>query len=305
MNLSIEDLFTPIDEQTADFQKAAIYLKPSVWMLFKQNRAGLCGLVLFSLIVFLAITVPLLSQHSYETTNLRLKNLPPSADFWFGTDDLGRDIFTRTWYGARISLFIGLTAASIDFLIGIVWGGVAALAGGKIDEGLMRLADILYALPYLLVVILLNVMLGSGLWSMIIAITLIGWITMARVVRGQLLLLKEMEYVLAARAIGASFGRILFKHLLPNAMGPILVTITLTVPAAIFTEAFLSFMGLGVQAPMASWGTMTSEGLSALAYYPWRLFFPAFFISLTLLSLQLVGEALKQAFIPVQSSGYL
>lgn len=164
------------------------------------------------------------------------------------------------------------------------------------DEILMRFADILYSLPYLLIVILLTVVLGSGLFCLLIAITLTGWITMARIIRGQILLLKEMDYIIAAKTMGANTGRLLFVHLLPNAMGPILITLTLTIPSAIFSEAFLSFLGLGIQAPQASWGTMANEGLPALQFYPWRLFFPAFFISATLLAFHLIGEGLKFAF---------
>ncbi len=239
---------------------------------------------------------PSISGYAYDGIHLPLKNSPPSLEFWFGTDELGRDVFTRVWYGARISLCVGLLAALIDLGVGLIWGGVAGLVGGLVDEGLMRLADILYSLPYLLLVILLTVVLGSGLTSMLAALTLTGWITMARIVRGQILLLKEMDYVMAARALGASRARLLCVHLLPNAVGPIFITLTLAVPSAIFAEAFLSFLGLGIQAPMASWGTMAHEGLSALQFYPWRLFFPACFISLTMLAFHLIGEGLKFAF---------
>jgi oligopeptide transport system permease protein len=195
---------------------------------------------------------------------------------------------------------VGITAALIDVLIGVLWGGSAALSGGKTDELMMRIADVLYGLPYLLVVIMLMVVMGSGLIPIIIAMTITGWINMARIVRGQVLQLKEQEFVMAAEVLGASFSRILLKHLLPNAMGPIIVTMTLTVPTAIFTEAFLSFLGLGVQAPVASWGTMASEGLPALRYYPWRLFFPAAFISITMLAFNLVGDGLRDALDPRQ-----
>ncbi len=239
---------------------------------------------------------PSLSGYGYETLHLSFKNQPPSTQFWFGTDDLGRDIFTRVWYGARISLTVGLLAAAIDLGIGLLWGGIAGFRGGRLDEFLMRIADILYSLPYLLIVILLTVILGSGLSSLLIAITLTGWVTMARIVRGEILLLKEMDYILAARALGAGRGRILFHHLFPNVKGPIFVTLTLTVPSAIFAEAFLSFLGLGLQAPLASWGTMASEGLPALQFYPWRLFFPSLLISLTMLAFNLIGEGLKASF---------
>jgi oligopeptide transport system permease protein len=241
---------------------------------------------------------PMISGYSYESIHLTAKNQPPSSDFWFGTDDLGRDVFTRVWYGARISLTVGLLAAFIDLCIGLLWGGLSGLAGGKIDEGMMRCADILYSLPYLLLVILLTVVLGSGIPSMLAALTLTGWITMARIVRGQMLMLKEMDYIQAARALGARSTRLFFIHLLPNAAGPILITLTLTVPSAIFSEAFLSFLGLGIQAPMASWGTMANEGLPALQFFPWRLLFPALFISLTMLAFHLIGEGLKATFDP-------
>lgn len=262
---------------------------------FLSHRMGKVGIVLFGVILFFTIFGPLFSGYRYEETHLALKNSPPSSLFWFGSDDLGRDVFTRVWYGARISLTVGFLAALIDLMVGVTWGGVAGWWGGIVDEIMMRFADILYSLPYLLIVILLMVILGPGIFSVIVAITILGWITMARIVRGQVLLLREMEYVWAARVLGASFTRILFKHLLPNAAGPILVTLTLTIPSAIFAEAFLSFLGLGVQAPIASWGTMVNESLAALQYYPWRLFFPAFLISITILSFHMIGEGLKFA----------
>lgn len=274
----------------------AVPIPLTPWQRYRTNQVGVIGLILLSFIVFFTIFGPLLSGYSYETTHLTLKNQPPSAQFWFGTDDLGRDLFTRVWYGARVSLCVGFCAAFIDLAIGLLWGGIAGFCGGKIDEVMMRIADILSSLPYLLLVIILIVILGSGLLSIILAITLIGWITMARIVRGQVLLLKEMEFILAARVLGAGFGRILFKHLLPNIAGPILVTLTLTIPSAIFSEAYLSFLGLGIQAPMASWGTMAHEGLAALQFYPWRILFPASFISLTMLAFHLIGEGLKTAF---------
>lgn len=269
-----------------------------VWRRLRLNRVAIAGLVTLCLLTFVATLGPMLSSHPYYETNLVLKNQSPSLRFWFGTDDLGRDMFTRTCCGARISLFVGIAAALIDLVIGVLWGGIAALVGGRVDNLLMRIADILYAIPYLLVVIMLMVVMGSGLVPIIIALTITGWIGMSRIVRGQLLQLKEQEYILAATALGASQRRILFKHLIPNAMGPIIVTMTLTIPMAIFTEAFLSFLGLGVQAPMASWGTMANDGLPAMRYYPWRLFFPAFFISITMLAFNLVGDGLRDALDP-------
>lgn len=243
------------------------------------------------MIITMAIFGPLCSGYSYDEIHLEQANQSPGRVYWFGSDDLGRDIFTRVCFGARISLFVGITAAIIDLAIGITWGGIAGYAGNRMDQMMMRFADILYSLPYLLVVIVLLVVMGPGLATIITAISIIGWITMARIVRGQVLQLKEQEFVLAAVAMGASPFRILFNHILPNAMGPILATLALTIPSAIFAESFLSFLGLGVQVPIASWGTMASEGLPAMSYYPWRLFFPAFFICTTILAFNLISDS--------------
>ncbi len=295
------DLFLPLEQDSSmreEISRPSLSFWEDVWRRFRMNRVAIVGLITLIFLGSFAILAPLISSHPYYETNLALKNQAPSRKFWFGTDDLGRDMFTRTACGARISLFVGVTAAIIDLLIGVLWGGIAALAGGKIDNLLMRIADILYAIPYLLVVIMLMVVMGSGLIPILIALTITGWIGMSRIVRGQLYQLKEQEYILAATALGAGRPRILFKHLIPNAMGPIIVTMTLTIPVAIFTEAFLSFLGLGVQAPMASWGTMASDGLPAMRYYPWRLFFPAFFISITMLAFNLVGDGLRDALDP-------
>lgn len=268
------------------------------WLRLRSNKMAMVGLTILLLLVLMAIIGPLLTPYTYYETHLQLKNEPPSARFWFGTDELGRDLFTRIWWGARISLFVGISASLIDLAIGVFYGSVAGSVGGKTDELLMRLADILYSIPYLLVVILLMVIIGSGITTILIALTMTGWISMARIVRGQILQLRELDFIKAAHSLGASRWRILLRHLIPNAMGPIIVTVTLTIPSAIFAEAFLSFLGLGVQAPIASWGTMASDGLPALRYYPWRLFFPASFISITMLSFNLLGDGLRDAFDP-------
>jgi oligopeptide transport system permease protein len=265
---------------------------------FIQNKLALTGCVfLFFLLVF-AILAPTLTPYTYFETHLSLKNTPPCKEFWFGTDELGRDLFTRMGFGARISLFIGVVASCIDLILGVLFGAFAALLGGKAEEYMMRIADILYSIPYLLVVILLMVILGPGLSTILIALTVTGWIKMARIVRGQARQLCQMDFIKASRALGGNKKHVLLKHLLPNCMGPIFVTLTLTIPSAIFSEAFLSFLGLGIQAPIASLGSMTNDGLTALRSYPWRLFFPAGFISFTLLSFYLLGEGLRDAFDP-------
>jgi oligopeptide transport system permease protein len=265
---------------------------------FCQNKLSLTCLFILITLFVMAILGPWISAYSYHETHLSLKNTPPCKQFWFGTDELGRDLFTRIWWGARISLFVGIMASIIDLFIGVFYGALAALMGGKIEETMMRMADILYSIPYLLVVILLMVIIGSGITTILVALTFTGWIGMARIVRGQMLQLCQMDFVKAAQALGASKLRILTYHLIPNCMGSILVTVTLTIPSAIFAEAFLSFLGLGVQAPIASWGTMANEGLSSLRYYPWRLFFPAGFISLSMLCFNMVGDGLRDAFDP-------
>lgn len=297
-----EDLFQPISAEEAatgivEIAETSSYWQDA-WRRLKRNRLAMMGFWTLAVLILFAVIGPFLSSYTYYETHLPLKNLPPSAQFWFGTDELGRDLFTRIWWGARISLFVGISASLIDLVIGVLYGASAGYIGGKTEEAMMRFADILYSIPYLLVVILLMVIIGSGLSTIIIALTLTGWIAMARIVRGQILQLNQLDFVKAARALGASPSRMLLRHLIPNCMGPIIITVTLTIPSAIFAEAFLSFLGLGVQAPIASWGTMASDGLSALRYYPWRLFFPATLISLTMLSFNLLGDGLRDAFDP-------
>ncbi|WLR51585.1 ABC transporter permease [Bacillus tianshenii] len=296
-----KELFEQVGTNTSDSEKISrpsISFWKDVWMRFKQNKLAMSGIILTALLAFMAIFGPYMTPYDYATNDLINSNQPPSGDHWFGTDDLGRDVFTRVWIGARISLFIGLAAATIDLFIGVIWGGLSGYLGGRTDEYMMRFADILWAVPYLLLVILLMVVFEPGLGTMIAAMTITGWINMARIVRGQVLQLKNQEYVMAAQTLGASTKRIMAKHLIPNTMGPILITMTLTVPNAIFTEAFLSYLGLGVPAPLASWGTMASEGVPALQYYPWRLFFPATFICLTIFAFNVIGDGLRDALDP-------
>ncbi|MEN2767309.1 ABC transporter permease [Ornithinibacillus xuwenensis] len=269
------------------------------WRRLVKNKLAMLGLVFLILLIMMAIFGPMVSPYEVNTGELSNQYKPPSADHWFGTDNLGRDVFTRTWYGARISLFVGFMAALIDVTVGIIWGGISGYKGGRTDNIMMRIIEILYGLPYLLVVILLLVVLGPSLSTIIVALTVTGWVGMARIVRGQVMQIKNYEYVLASKSFGTKTPRIIRRNLLPNTMGPIIVQMTLTVPSAIFAEAFLSFIGLGIQAPFASWGVMASDSLGAiLSGYWWTLFFPAFFISFTMFAFNVLGDGLQDALDP-------
>lgn len=296
-----DNLFIPIRHRKGPQEslppKQLTYIEDS-WRRLKQNKLAMLGLAILVAIAIFSLIGPLLSDLAYYETNLKMKNTPPGRLFRFGSDELGRSIFVRICWGARISLFVGVSAAIIDVAIGVFYGSFAGLVGGKIEEIMMRIADIFHSLPSLLIVILLTVIMKQGIFTIILAMTLTGWVNMARIMRAQILQLKEQDFVTAAAAMGASKWRILTKHLIPNSFGPIITTVTLTIPHAIFTEAFLSFLGLGVQAPIASWGTMANDGLPALSFYPWRLFFPAGFISVTMLAFNLLGDGLRDAFDP-------
>nr|WP_175288150.1 ABC transporter permease [Salinicoccus roseus] len=284
-------------DEAETLAKKSISFWGEVMRRFIRNKLALVGFITLLLIVLGAIFGPLISEFTYRQQNGDY-NTAPNGTYWFGTDDLGRDIFTRVWIGARISIFIGFAAAIIDLIIGVAWGAIAGLRGGRTDEIMMRIADILTAIPYLLVVIILLVVMQPGLIPMIIALSLTGWVNMARITRSEILKLKNQEYVLAARTLGAKNLHLIRKHLLPNALGAILVTMTLTIPNAIFTEAFLSYLGLGVPAPLASWGTMANDGYPALTNAPWRLFFPALLICLTIFAFNAIGDGLRDALDP-------
>jgi oligopeptide transport system permease protein len=272
--------------------------RQDAWRRLKMNKLAMMGLYTLGFIIALAVIYPWISAMSYSDQNLTQTNQWPSAEHWFGTDNLGRDLFIRVLYGARISLSIGIVASVINLTIGVVYGGIAGFFGGRIDRIMMNIVDILYGIPVLLYVILLMVILKPGLTNIFIALGIAYWLGMARMVRGQMLSLKEQEYVLAARTVGASNWRILFRHLIPNSMGPIIITMTLAIPEAIFTEAFLSFIGLGVAAPMASWGVLASEGVTSLRSYPFQLLFPAMAISITMLAFNFLGDGLRDALDP-------
>ncbi|MBO8170123.1 MAG: ABC transporter permease [Thermoanaerobacteraceae bacterium] len=295
------ELFQPAEQ---DLDKLEAIVRPSMsywadaWRRLKQNRAALVGLVIISLLVVMAIIGPYLNEWSYSDQVLSEANQPPSSKYWFGTDALGRDLFTRVWHGARISLLIGFVTSITSITIGTIYGSISGFFGGKVDEIMMRIVEIFYGIPFLLYVILLMLVMEPGLKTIIIALGAVYWLSTARIVRGQVLKLKEEEFVLAARTLGASTSRIILRHLIPNTMGPIIVMMTLTIPEAIFSEAFLSFLGLGVSVPKASWGYLANDGIKAIRSYPWQLFFPAFFISLTMLAFNLLGDGLRDALDP-------
>ncbi|MGG4454406.1 MULTISPECIES: ABC transporter permease [Brevibacillus] len=305
---SVNELFRP-RAQKADGQIAQ--MRPSlthfqqVTRKIVRNKLAMVGLTLIVLLIAMAIIGPHLVPYSYSDQSLLNANQEISGEHWFGTDELGRDMFSRTWYGARISLIIGISAALIDLVIGVTVGGIAGYMAGRgkkgdrIDTIIMRLIEVLYGLPYLLVVIMLMVVMEPGIVTIIIALSATGWVGMARLVRGQILQLKNQEFIMAAQVLGAKFPRILLRHLIPNTIGVIIVNLTFTIPSAIFAESFLSFLGLGVQAPIASWGTMTNDALGVILTGDWwRLFFPALMISLTMFAFNVFGDGLQDALDP-------
>jgi len=264
------------------------------WHRLRRNRAAFAGGILLLVLALACAAGPLVSQ-SYEGQNLDLGAVPPSGQHWLGTDILGRDLLARTLYGGRISLMVGLVATFVALAIGVTYGAVAGYVGGKVDAFMMRLVDILYALPFAIFVILLMVFFGRNIFLLFFAIGAVEWLTMARIVRGQVLSVKRMEFIEAARALGLGRRRIIFRHVIPNVLGPVIVYTSLTIPAVMLLESFLSFLGLGVQAPMSSWGVLIKDGSEKMEEYWWLLVFPGALFFLTLLSLNLLGDGLRDA----------
>jgi oligopeptide transport system permease protein len=270
------------------------------WDSLRRNRAAMIAIAIMFTVVALVLFAPLLSPYSIDSTDWDRISISPSAttEHWFGTDDVGRDLFVRTMYGGRISLLVGLAATFVSLVIGIAWGATAGYAGGKVDQFMMRIVDVLYAMPFMFFVILLMVFFGRNIFLIFIAIGAINWLDMARIVRGQTLSLKKKEFIEAARAGGVSSFNIVRHHIVPNLLGVVMVYVTLTIPQVILVESFLSFLGLGVQEPMTSWGALVNDGAQAMETAPWALIFPATFLAVTLFCFNFIGDGLRDALDP-------
>ncbi len=268
--------------------------------LFK-NKAAVSSMIILAVITSMAILAPALSVWTYDDPNWGYDFPgPPSLEHkhWFGTDGNGRDMFVRTLYGARISLMVGILATMVSLIIGVTYGATSGFFGGRVDNVMMRFVDIMYSLPFMFFVILLMVFFGRNIFLIFIALGAVEWLTMARIVRGQTLSVKKKEFIEAAHAVGVSNIVIIFRHIIPNVMGPVIVYMTLTIPQVILTESFLSFLGLGVQEPMTSWGVLISEGAKQMESAPWLLIFPAIFLAVTLFCFNFIGDGLRDALDP-------
>ncbi|OEK77111.1 oligopeptide ABC transporter permease [Staphylococcus xylosus] len=314
-------------EKEPEMQRESKNFWQDAWTQLKRNKIAVVGMIGLIFIVLLALIGPLLSSHDYAEQNVERRNLPakiPVLDqisflpfdgegaqgvdaykevgvkenFWFGTDQLGRDLWSRTWQGAQVSLFIGVVAALLDIFIGVIYGAISGFFGGRIDNVMQRIIEVVASIPTLIVVILFVLIFEPSIWTIILAMAITGWIGMSRVVRGEFLKLKNQEFVLASKTLGASKFKLIFKHILPNTLGVIVVTSMFTVPNAIFFEAFLSFIGIGVPAPRTSLGSLVNEGRAMLLIHPHELFIPALVLSLLILFFYLFSDGLRDAFDP-------
>ncbi len=263
-----------------------------------QNHLAVFGLCVVILLILVAIFADVIAPYSYQEQNLVLGASPPSSDHWLGTDTLGRDLFTRILYGSRVSLMVGVLATSVALTIGVTWGMISGYLGGRVDMLMMRIVDILYALPFTIFIILLMVVFGRNIYLLFFAIGAVEWLTMARIVRSQVMSIRNQEYIDAVISMGLLRIKIIARHILPNIMGPIIVYTTLTIPGVILLESFLSFLGLGIQPPMSSWGSLISNGVETMEEYPWLLIYPALTLSITLFSLNFLGDGLRDAIDP-------
>lgn len=300
MDVMETKLFRKLDDDEKNDEFIAVESRTflqSVWHDFTGNKRAVAGAIILIIVVLMAIFGPMMCKYSYAEQNMSLRNASPSMDHWFGTDRMGRDIFVRILFGARISLAVGCLAAVINLIVGTIYGGIAGYVGGKVDMVMMRIVDIIYSVPAMLYIVLIMLIFGASI-SIMLGISITCWIDMARIVRQQVKSLKEQEFTMAAFVLGASPSRILIKHLLINTMGQIIVTVTLMVPQAIFTEAWLSFLGVGISAPMASWGTLAQDARQLIMTYPMQTVYPMIAICITIFSFNFVGEGLEKALDP-------
>lgn len=288
-----------MSELTAALQSSeGVSLWDDAVVRLKKNRLALLAATFLILEFLLFFLAPLIAPLNYEIQDLEHAMIGPSWSHWFGTDTLGRDLFARVLYGGRVSLTVGILASLVSAFVGVVYGSISGFLGGRWDNLMMRVVDILYALPFIFLVIILMVYFGRNFMLLFVALGLTQWLTMARIVRGQVLSLRHKEFIEAATVLGIQRKWIIFRHLIPNTLGPVIVYLTLTVPSVILEEAFLSYLGLGIQAPLASWGTLIKEGVDVMDLAPWMLFFPALFLSATLFSLNFLGDGLRDALDP-------
>ncbi len=290
----------PKDDQEAEkIARPIITFWQDVWRRLKQNKASMFSLVLIALLVILCAVGPFMNEFDFKTQDSKTKNLSPNSTHWFGTDSAGRDIWTRTWKGGRVSLTIGLVCAFVAMIVGVIYGSIAGLAGGWVDTVMMRFVEILSSLPYLLLIVLVQLWLDKQTFgTMLLALIVTSWTGTSRMVRAEVLRIKSEEYVLAARVLGVKAWKIITRHLIPNAMSIVIVGVTFDIPGFIFSEAFLSYMGLGLMPPDVSWGIMSSQAQQQLMFYPYQLFFPTLMIALTMLSFTLLGDGLRDALDP-------
>ncbi|MBF4693442.1 ABC transporter permease [Fusibacter ferrireducens] len=300
-NILLPNAFEFVEDPQLDsdsITRPSVTFWKDVWRRLFKNKVAMLGLFIITIITILAICVPLFSEYTYKGQDLVNANALPSSTHIFGTDNLGRDMWVRVWVGARVSLAVGVFGSVIPSLIGIVIGGISGYFGGKLDMLIMRFIDVAMCVPSMIYIILIMLFIGSGPISIIIAFALTGWMGSARSVRGMILQLKEMEYVLASKALGASSASLIFNHLIPNTLGIVVVSMTMGIPSAIFYEAYLSFIGLGVAPPTPSWGQLSNAGIAVFRVYPSQLMIPSALISLTMLSFNLFGDGLRDALDP-------
>lgn len=296
------EMFKRIPRDDIEAEKIArpiITFWEDVWRRLKMNRAAMISIGIIVLLIVMVIIGPHLNGFSFKEQDASSRNISPNSVYWFGTDSAGRDIFTRIWMGGRVSITIGLVCAFIAMIVGVAYGSIAGLVGGKVDTIMMRIVEIISCLPYLLIVILVTLWMDrTDLGSILLALSVTSWTGTSRMVRGQVLSVKNEEYVLAARTLGVPTWKIIIRHIIPNVLAIVIVGLTFDIPGFIFSEAFLSYMGIGLQPPDVSWGIMSSEAQTQLLFFPYQLFFPTLVIALTMLSFTLLGDGLRDALDP-------